>query len=193
MIKNFLLVLILISTSFTGVAQNIDISQYQDELDLLPASVRSSVLERINSSNFDLPQVQQSESILLDDKDDNEEAIPDKKIDDLEKYDLLQKDYDRYGSLIPKPFGYDLFQNYQKNNLSSFQSAPANYILGPGDELRINFSGSLKASRKVKIDREGNLFLRELGTLNFSGLSYQKAQEELDRIIEASLIGTEAS
>ena len=193
MIKNFLLVLILISTSFTGVAQNIDISQYQDELDLLPASVRSSVLERINSSNFDLPQVQQSESILLDDKDDNEEAIPDKNIDDLEKYDLLQKDYDRYGSLIPKPFGYDLFQNYQKNNLSSFQSAPANYILGPGDELRINFSGSLKASRKVKIDREGNLFLRELGTLNFSGLSYQKAQEELDRIIEASLIGTEAS
>ena len=57
----------------------------------------------------------------------------------------------------------------------------------------INFSGSLKASRKVKIDREGNIFLRELGTLNFSGLSYQKTQEELDRIVEASLIGTEAA
>ena len=88
-----------------------------------------------------------------------EESDEDDKFSEFERYDLFQKDYDRYGSLIPKPFGYDLFQNYERNNLTSVQSAPADYILAPGDELRINFSGSLKASRKVKIDREGNIFL----------------------------------
>ena len=184
MIKNFKLVSLTLLVSSIGVAQVP--SQYQEQLDMLPESVRSSVFERINENDFS--QENNQTSILEEeDKDVNENK------DDLIKYDLLQKDYDRYGSLIPKPFGYELFQNYERNNLTSVQSAPADYILGPGDELRINFSGSLKASRKVKIDREGNIFLRELGTLNFSGLSYQKTQEELDRIVEASLIGTEAA
>jgi len=184
MTKNFKIALLLLLFSSIGIAQVP--SQYQEQLDMLPESVRSSVFERINENDYSLENNQIS---ILEEK--NKKEVKD--IDDLLKFDLLQKDYDRYGSLIPKPFGYDLFQNYQGSNLTSVQSAPADYILGPGDELRINFSGSLKASRKVKIDREGNIFLRELGTLNFSGLSYQKTQEELDRIVEASLIGTEAA
>ncbi len=186
MIKNFKLALLPLLISSIGVAQVP--SQYQEQLNMLPESVRNSVFERINEDDF--AQMDDQSSILQEKEEDEEEE---KSIDELIKFDLLQKDYDRYGSLIPKPFGYDLFQNYERNDLTSVQSAPADYILGPGDELRINFSGSLKASRKVKIDREGNIFLRELGTLNFSGLSYQKTQEELDRIVEASLIGTEAS
>ncbi len=185
MTKNFKIALLLLLFSSIGIAQVP--SQYQEQLDMLPESVRSSVFERINENDFS--QADNQISILQETED---EDIEDEE-DDLIKYDLFQKEYDRYGSLIPKPFGYDLFQNYKRNNLTSVQSAPADYILGPGDELRINFSGSLKASRKVKIDREGNIFLRELGTLNFSGLSYQKTQEELDRIVEASLIGTEAA
>lgn len=193
MIKNLYLVLIFISISYTGSAQNL--SQYQDQLDMLPDSVRSSIIQRINSSNFDLSETGRATSILIEDEENDEEKkASENDLDYLDKYDLLQKEFDRYGSLVPKPFGYDLFQSYQSNNESSVQfSAPADYILGPGDELRINFSGSVKASRKVKIDREGNIFLRELGTLNFSGLTYQKTQEELDRIVEASLIGTEAT
>ena len=193
MIKNLYLVLIFISISYMGSAQNL--SQYQDQLDMLPDSVRSSIIQRINSSNFDLSETGQATSILIkDEKNDEEKKASENDLDYLDKYDLLQKEFDRYGSLVPKPFGYDLFQSYQYNDVASVQSsAPADYILGPGDELRINFSGSVKASRKVKIDREGNIFLRELGTLNFSGLTYQKTQEELDRIVEASLIGTEAN
>ena len=185
MIKNFRLALLPLLISSIGVAQVP--TQYQEQLDMLPESVRSSVFERINEDNFS--QIKNQGSILQENQEDKE--VKDEDI--LIKFDLLQKEYDRYGSLIPRPFGYDLFQNYEGNNLTSVQSAPADYILGPGDELRINFSGSLKASRKVKIDREGNIFLRELGTLNFSGLSYQKTQEELDRIVEASLIGTKAA
>ena len=193
MIKNLYLVLVFISISFIGGAQ--DLSEFQDQLNMLPDSVRNSVIQRISSSNLDLSQTGQAESILIEDEENDEEIKASKnELDYLEKYDLLQKEFDRYGSLIPKPFGYDLFQSYQVNDVPFAQSsAPADYILGPGDELRINFSGSVKASRKVKIDREGNIFLRELGTLNFSGLTYQKTQEELDRIVKASLIGTEAT
>ena len=47
---------------------------------MLPESVRNSVLQRINSSGFDMPQIEQSESILLEDEEE-EEAIEDEKDD----------------------------------------------------------------------------------------------------------------
>ena len=179
------LILILLGSSFV---YSQDFSEYQDQLNQLPESVRNSVLQRINTDQ----SFPESESILDEEKEEDEEDL-DEKLSDLDRYDLLQKEFDQYGSIIPKPFGYNLFEDYKKTKTSDIvQSAPADYILGPGDELRINFSGSIKSSKKVKIDREGNVFLRELGTINFSGLSYKRAQEELDQIVEASLIGTKA-
>ena len=178
MIKQYSKIYILFFFSFSVNAQ--DVSQYQTELDMLPDSVRSSVFERMSETDF--PEENTPPS--------TEEIFTDNRLD---RYDLLNSDYDRYGSIIPKPFGYDLFRNYQRTSSSSSQSAPADYVLGPGDQLRINFSGSTKASRKVVIDREGSFYLREIGSINLSGLSYKTAQEELDRIVEASLIGTEVS
>tara|TARA_S200000501_G_scaffold305075_1_gene293321 strand:+ start:356 stop:2179 length:1824 start_codon:yes stop_codon:yes gene_type:complete len=162
-----------------------DFSEYEEQLGQLPESVRNSVLQRINTNQIFPESYSILDEEMLKDEDEEEENI------DFERYDLFQKEFDQYGSLIPKPFGYELFEDYKKTS-SIVQSAPADYILGPGDELRINFSGSIKSSKKVKIDREGNIFLRELGTLNLSGLSYKRAQEELNQIIEASLIGTKA-
>ena len=178
MIKQYSKIYILFLFSFSVNAQ--DVSQYQTELDKLPDSVRNSVFERMSETDF--PEENTPPS--------TEEIFTDNRLD---RYDLLNSDYDRYGSIIPKPFGYDLFKNYQRTSSSSSQSAPADYVLGPGDQLRINFSGSTKASRKVVIDREGSFYLREIGSINLSGLSYKSAQEELDRIVEASLIGTEVS
>ena len=183
--KIFYLISVLLISSFVSSQ---DFSQYQDQIDLLPESVRNSVLQRMNASQ----SFPDTESIL-DEDEEEKEADEDDKFSELERYDLFQKEFDQYGSIIPKPFGYDLFDNYKKTKTSNIvRSAPADYILGPGDELRINFSGTVKSSRKVKIDREGNIFLRELGTVNFSGLSYKRAQEELDQIVEASLIGSQA-
>ena len=184
--KIFYLISVLLISSFVSSQ---DFSQYQDQIDLLPESVRNSVLQRMNASQ----SFPDTESILDEDEEEDEESDEDDKFSEFERYDLFQKEFDQYGSIIPKPFGYDLFDNYKKTKTSNIvRSAPADYILGPGDELRINFSGTVKSSRKVKIDREGNIFLRELGTVNFSGLSYKRAQEELDQIVEASLIGSQA-
>ena len=62
--------------------------------------------------------------------------------------------------------------------------------MGPGDVLNFNFSGALKYSKKIQINREGQIFIKEIGTINLSGLTYEKAQEEINRITEASLIGS---
>ena len=59
-----------------------------------------------------MSETEQGESILLEDEENDEEKKKN-DLDYLDKYDLLQKDYDRYGSLISKPFGYDLFKSYK--------------------------------------------------------------------------------
>ena len=57
--------------------------------------------------------------------------------------------------------------------------------------MTISFSGSIQAIKKVSVNREGNVFLRELGTISFSGLTFDEASEKLKNITQASLIGTE--
>ena len=76
-----------------GVAQ--DFSQYKDQLDMLPDSVRSAVIQRINSSDFNLPEIGGNDSILLEDEGDDDQAKTSiEQADELEKFDLLQKDID---------------------------------------------------------------------------------------------------
>ena len=60
-----------------------------------------------------------------------------------------------------------------------------------GDELTLSFSGGIQAIKKVSINREGNIFLREMGTISFSGLTFNEAKEKIKNIAEASLVGTE--
>ena len=116
------LILILLGSSFV---YSQDFSQYQDQLDQLPESVRNSVLQRINTDQ----SFPESESILDEDEEKDEEGA-EEKFSDLERYDLLQKEFDQYGSLIPKPFGYSLFEDYKKTKISDIvHSAPADYIL----------------------------------------------------------------
>ena len=160
-------------------------SQSMADLDNLPPEIRKSVLERMERQNATIdptisPEVEDSDA-------DIDEYIEYLKSEDEEI------EIDEYGSEIVKRFGYDLFEDISDQTPLEVKAAPANYILGPGDELRFNFSGSIKRTIDSTIDREGEVFVSELGSINFSGLSFSEAKEELSRISEATLIGTSIS
>ena len=92
-----------------------------------------------------------------------------------------------------KVFGLDLF----KESPSTFAPidlapAPLEYTLGPGDELKIQLFGSIKVNRIAPINREGNLIIPEIGSLEISGLSFQEAKNKINSVISASLIGVTA-
>ena len=92
-----------------------------------------------------------------------------------------------------KVFGLDLF----KESPSTFAPidlapAPLEYTLGPGDELKIQLFGSIKINRIAPINREGNLIIPEIGSLEISGLSFQEAKNKINSVISASLIGVTA-
>ena len=152
------------------------VSDYEEYLRFLPDSVRSSVESRIKTD--------------VEDNSDYDE------LNQLEKESFLEMEeklveYDEFDNVVPSFFGYDLFDIETSFDSSGIIAAPKEYVLGPGDELTISFSGSVQAIKKVSVNREGNVFLRELGTISFSGLTFDEASEKLKNITQASLIGTE--
>jgi len=152
------------------------ISDYEEYLKFLPDSVRSSVESRISTDTQDDSDYDELNQVMKESFFEKEEK---------------PLSYDEFDNLIPSFFGYDLFEIETSFDTTGIIAAPREYVLGPGDELTISFSGSIQAIKKVSVNREGNVFLRELGTISFSGLTFDEASEKLKNITQASLIGTE--
>lgn len=88
-------------------------------------------------------------------------------------------------------FGYELFNKSPTTfALSSDIAVPANYILGPGDQLKIDYYGSTTSSSKVYIDRSGYLKLPMLRPISLAGLTIKDARNVIEKIISEELIGT---
>jgi len=62
---------------------------------------------------------------------------------------------------------------------------PADYAIGPGDELLIRVWGKIDLNASVTVDRNGQISLPKVGTLNVAGLRY----EQLERYLR-SAVGT---
>jgi protein involved in polysaccharide export with SLBB domain len=62
---------------------------------------------------------------------------------------------------------------------------PADYVLGPGDELLIRAWGKIGLDARVTIDRDGQIYLPKVGTLNVAGLRYTQLDGYLHSAIGA--------
>ena len=60
---------------------------------------------------------------------------------------------------------------------------PANYVLGPGDELLIHVWGKIDLDTRVTVDRNGQIFVPTVGTLTVAGLRYEQLQSSLHAAI----------
>jgi protein involved in polysaccharide export with SLBB domain len=57
--------------------------------------------------------------------------------------------------------------------------APANYIIGPGDELQIQIWGMIELKAAVTVDRSGQISLPKVGVVTVAGLRYDQLQDFL--------------
>jgi polysaccharide export outer membrane protein len=62
---------------------------------------------------------------------------------------------------------------------------PADYVLGPGDELLIRAWGKIDLDSRVTLDRDGQVYLPRVGTLNVAGLRYEQLEGYLHAAISA--------
>jgi polysaccharide biosynthesis/export protein len=101
---------------------------------------------------------------------------------------------DKVGAEALRPFGYDLF----KENVNRFApvqdlAVGADYLVGPGDQINVDLFGNKTARYRLTVTRDGALTLPGLGPIQVSGLSFDAVREDLERRVEAQMIGVRAS
>ena len=93
-----------------------------------------------------------------------------------------------------EPFGYDIFEA-EDSGWQPVQSGPVppDYVLGPGDSLRVQLFGSSNQVYELEISRDGVLNLPELGPITVAGMTFTELRDDLNRRVEQMLIGTQVS
>ena len=93
-----------------------------------------------------------------------------------------------------EPFGYNVFaaQPTSQTPLSDIP-VPDDYVVGPGDELRVQMYGKENASYKLKVNRDGSVEFPKLGPISVAGLTFQQVSDTLQSRIAEQFIGVESA
>lgn len=86
------------------------------------------------------------------------------------------------GRLLPV-FGRDLFTSPQTYEPNSALPAPADYLLGPGDEVRLQVWGPIDFNTSLVIDRNGQVNLPKVGVVTLAGVPVR----DLDKTLRGHL------
>ena len=90
----------------------------------------------------------------------------------------------------PKPtltyFGYDIFEQDLLFQATSFGAVDPNYLIGPGDEIIVMLWGETQFRQVLTVDREGFVFIPEIGQVFVNGLNLNLLESKLFRVFSQS-------
>jgi polysaccharide export outer membrane protein len=83
------------------------------------------------------------------------------------------------GQFLPL-YGEDLFHRVPSTFAPSDQTpVPPEYVIGPEDELRVRIWGQVNFSGNLRVDRSGNIYLPQIGTIQVAGLPFSALDQRL--------------
>ncbi|MBV9697472.1 MAG: SLBB domain-containing protein, partial [Gammaproteobacteria bacterium] len=93
-----------------------------------------------------------------------------------------------------KPFGYELFDH----PLSTFAPVtnvpvPSDYVVGPGDQLEVQFYGSQNRKLRLFVQRDGHIDLPQIGPIQVGGQTYDQVKNAIESRVPHQLMGVRAS
>jgi len=115
-----------------------------------------------------------------------EETIKAEKVETAGEIKSL---FDRYRTVGPyqsistllRPFGYDFFSKADGRALILRKDMPVSpdYIMGPGDEVKIMFWGRVNAQYDLVVDKDGNIIVPQIGPLQVHGMRFDEMKNFL--------------
>ena len=86
---------------------------------------------------------------------------------------------DSVGRPLPL-FGQSLFtQPPSTFSPIDWMLVPADYIIGPGDELQIKIWGQVQGDLRAIVDRSGQIYIPQVGQVSVAGIHYSELEEHL--------------
>ncbi|HDH05848.1 MAG TPA: hypothetical protein ENH01_09080, partial [Nitrospirae bacterium] len=109
--------------------------------------------------------------------------------------------FDRYRSVGPyqgistdlKPFGYKFFSRAVAKPLAPRKDIPVSpdYIIGPGDEVKMLFWGRVNAQYSLVVNKDGEITIPRIGPLQVAGMRFDEMRnyltDQANKIIGAKI------
>lgn len=98
------------------------------------------------------------------------------------------------GAEVPlKRFGYELFASVP-TTFAPATDIPidVDYVLGPGDTVKVQLFGKEHAEYSLVVSREGRLNFPKLGPISVAGLTFREMQDVLKTQIKKQMLGEQA-
>ncbi len=93
-----------------------------------------------------------------------------------------------------EPFGYELFEPREGSfDAPASGPVPADYVLGPGDTVRVQLFGNVNGIYEFEVSRDGILNLPEIGPVTVAGIPFSEFRTDLNERVQETLIGTQVS
>lgn len=91
-------------------------------------------------------------------------------------------------------FGYELFAG-QPSSFAPVTDVPvpSEYVIGPGDEIKVQLFGKDARELALTVDREGVVAFPQIGPISLAGLDFAQAKAMLAEQIKEKMIGVSAS
>jgi|KBSMisStandDraft_5_1062788.scaffolds.fasta_scaffold04230_3 protein involved in polysaccharide export with SLBB domain len=87
------------------------------------------------------------------------------------------------GQVLPV-FGANLFQRVPSTFAPlDMTPVPSDFVIGPGDELRIRIWGQLTFQANVRVDRSGNIYLPQIGSVHVASIRFAELDGHLRNAI----------
>lgn len=186
------------------------------QLDALPPSLREQAmdeLEKFESGQSRASQRPENPQTVIPRQkstDPRYQSNPNEQWErleeDLEKYqkqDKLTNESEALNEESPlkkridenlRPFGYELF-NGRPTTFAPVTEIPipVNYIVGPGDQVRVQFFGKSRQTVNLYVSRDGTLELPEIGPIMAAGKTFNELKQELIELTKEQMIGVKAT
>ncbi|QLE86123.1 sugar transporter [Shewanella sp. Scap07] len=131
----------------------------------------------------------------------NPREVEDEKAEEYRQQQLLVeevaqflKDQKAQDTKKLQPYGYDLFAG-EPTTFAPVTDIPipSEYLVGPGDNIKVQLYGKENREYDLVISRDGNIQFPELGPISVSGLKFEDLRKTLSDRIRQQMIGVESN
>ena len=160
------------------------------DMDNLTVEQREALLKKLrtppagqaNSNYWETPQIfQENESAVQEGTaDEYLTGLSEGQARDIENSKSVDPNrLPEFGELVP--FGFELFGSDRENEIPIDIPSAQDYILGPGDNLLIYLWGRVEKEFSLTLDREGKIFMPQVGEVVGWGLTLEQFTAKVKR------------